>query len=110
MNNKEVVVLVAIVFLVLFVILPNVFSTGCNCGCADCVVCNGENFTSVQEFSGYENVSGTDPTSNDNKMVHPRGSKSDYESLIYDNTTGAIMSGSQFMEKNYTFTINYNRY
>jgi hypothetical protein len=31
-------------------------------------------------------------------IIHPRGSTKDYESLIYDDTTGTIMTGSQFME------------
>jgi hypothetical protein len=31
-------------------------------------------------------------------ITHPRGSTKDYESLIYDNATGAVMTGSQFME------------
>jgi hypothetical protein len=55
-----------------------------------------ENFITNQKLPG--DVQGTDPDFYGEKMVHPKGKTSDYESLIYDNTTGAIMTGSQFME------------
>lgn len=41
---------------------------------------------------------GVDPDECPHKIVHPHGSSKNYESLIYDNTTGTIMTGSQFMD------------
>lgn len=55
-----------------------------------------ENFITDQRLSS--DPVGMDPDFSGEKMLHPRGKTSDYESLIYDNTTGAIMTGSQFME------------
>ena len=53
---------------------------------------------SVDAQSPANPVSGSDPDFHGQKTVHPKGKTSDYESLIFDNTTGAIMTGSQFME------------
>lgn len=54
--------------------------------------------TSPRTSSVLNSVEGTDPDFNGQKTLHPKGKTTDYESLIFDNTTGAIMTGSQFME------------
>ncbi|AYV77422.1 MAG: hypothetical protein Dasosvirus2_18 [Dasosvirus sp.] len=69
-----------------------------------------EPFTSSQKMEGKpqhnpikpvntqgDPVSGFDPEY-DGRMIHPRGQLKNYESLIYDNTTGTISTGSQFMD------------
>jgi hypothetical protein len=63
-----------------------------------------EAFTTQQQLSTDNgsgkgtpgHVSAYDPSFTGQKIVRPMGKKSDYESLIYDSATGAIMSGSQF--------------
>jgi hypothetical protein len=49
-------------------------------------------------LSSPDNVSGYDPTDSQDGGLTPRGENKNYESLIFDNTTGSIMTGSQFME------------
>jgi hypothetical protein len=59
-----------------------------------------ENFKVLQQMDGVDTVQGNDPEEvNNEKIRHPRESLKDNESLIFDNTTGAIMTGSQFMEE-----------
>lgn len=45
-----------------------------------------------------DNLSGYDPTDSQDGSLTPRGPNKNYESLIFDNVTRSIMSGSQFME------------
>ena len=45
-----------------------------------------------------QQVIGADPYFDGLTALRPRGSTKDYESLIFDDTTGAIMTGTQFME------------
>jgi hypothetical protein len=92
MNNLEIFITVAIVLLVVFIVLPSIYNG------SDRHMCTSEEkFTAVQEM---DTVSGTDPDGSDNGSVtrRPRGDSKNFESLIYDNVTGAIMTGSQFME------------
>lgn len=53
---------------------------------------------SISSQKLIKDVEGVDPNFDDNKMIYPRASTKDYESLIFDNTTGAVMTGSQFMQ------------
>jgi hypothetical protein len=55
------------------------------------------NSTCHQNFTGMTHTEARDPHQCNNEIVHPHGSTKDYESLIYDNTTGTVMTGSQFM-------------
>jgi hypothetical protein len=48
--------------------------------------------------TNFDPVEGNDPDFVGQSTLHPRAKTSDMESLIFDNTTGAIMTGSQFME------------
>ncbi len=60
-----------------------------------------EHFTAVQETKETDKtdyISGTDPMASYENVLRPRGSSKDFESLVYDNTTGSILTGSQFME------------
>lgn len=43
-------------------------------------------------------VMGYDPSFTGQKVVRPMGKKSDYETIVYDSSTGAIMTGSQFID------------
>jgi len=92
MNNLEKFITFAIVLLVVFIVLPSIYNG------SDRRVCTSEEkFTAVQEM---DTISGTDPNGSDNGSVTRRqkGDSKNFESLIYDNVTGAIMTGSQFME------------
>lgn len=53
---------------------------------------------SISSQKLIRDIEGVDPNFDDNKMLYPRASTKDYESLIFDNTTGAVMTGSQFMQ------------
>jgi len=101
-NIAEIVLLSLVLVLALFVLLP---SDSCN------KKNSSEGFTSVQKMESsrssvnYDPVSGNDFTSgsqfgNDvnNAEASPAGDLKNFESLIYDNVTGTIMTGSQFME------------
>lgn len=90
MNNLETFILVAVVLLVVFVVLPSLYNGSDRCPCND-----NENFTASQEM---DTLSGIDPTGSDDGLVTPKGDSKNFESLIYDNVTGTIMTGSQFME------------
>lgn len=46
----------------------------------------------------YDMVNGTNPFDNMDGGLTPKGANKNYESLIYDNVTRTIMTGSQFME------------
>lgn len=90
MNNLETFILVTVVVLVLFVVLPSIYNGSTYRPCND-----KENFTATQEI---DSVRGTDPNGSDNGLISLKGDSKNFESLIYDNVTGTIMTGSQFME------------
>lgn len=86
-------VLVAII-LVAVVLLPYLFDWACACDNS-----KKENFTALQQMQTQDTVSGvSDIPLNNQQEVKPRQSQNNYESLIYDNTTGTIMTGTQFMD------------
>ena len=88
MNNIETFILMAVVLLVVCIVLQFIGN------CPDrCPYNDAEKFTATQKM---DNVSGTDPSVDG--LMTPRGHSKNFESLIYDNVTGTIMSGSQFME------------
>lgn len=96
LDKDECVILIIVAVLALLIIAPRFFNFNGSNGS------NGSNkkvesFITDQRINN-DTVSGTDPDFHGQKTVHPRGKTSDYASLIYDNTTGAIMTGSQFME------------
>jgi hypothetical protein len=55
-----------------------------------------EPFTAIQDVTGINEAA--DPLTDDTQQVLPIASANNFESLIYDNTTDCIMTGSQFME------------
>lgn len=58
-----------------------------------------EHFKTPQLMNSVDKVQDYDPEEdNSEKIKHPRASIKENETLIFDNTTGAIMTGSQFME------------
>lgn len=92
LDKDECVILIVVAVLALLIIAPRL-------KLFDSVLDNSNN--NVESFitnQRINTVSGVDPDFHGQKTVHPRGKTSDYASLIYDNTTGAIMTGSQFME------------
>lgn len=97
LDNNESVLIVVIIFLALVLLLRYLCGPlPCNDG--DDAEKNTEQFTTRQQLPEFCNVSGVDPDADPHLKTVPRRKSNDYESLIYDNTTGAIMSGSQFME------------
>lgn len=102
-NKEEAIILIVFTLVVLFVLIPYWYPShpaGSHLGSksgARSEVEGVEGFATDQRVS-TDTVSGSDPDFHGEKIIHPRGKTSDYESLIYDNTTGAIMTGSQFME------------
>ena len=100
MNNIEIIILIVVILLALFVILPSVLSyndTTC--------ISKKEGFSTDQKMM-KDNLIGTPPdvspsdypNSNENGYLIPKGDSENYESLIYDNVTRTIMTGSQFMD------------
>ena len=97
MTDKiEILVIVAFVILILLIAIPNM------CGKSyrrkSMPTQTSEPFTAVQEADKTDYISGTDPMASYENVLRPRGSSKDYESLIFDNATGTIMTGSQFMD------------
>jgi hypothetical protein len=89
-NDIYATVLLVVFIIIIGITIPLVMKYGC------VGEKNGrENFTAEQKF---QEVVAIDPEQQQERLLHPRGSMKDYESLIFDNTTGSIMSGSQFME------------
>lgn len=109
-NKEEAITLIVVLLIALLIIIPPMFNnTSCN---------TNEKFDSRQRMQGSQtsqgaqgtynvtgnvadtvmDATGTDPAFEGTKMIHPKGTTKDYESLIFDDTTGAIMTGSQFME------------
>lgn len=125
-NKEESIILIVFTLLALLIIVPRFWYSDCDgSNGASSNGSNGsngngpqtENFATDQRLSvdsnpnsrarsqkacksdtNYDPVEGTDPDFVGQATLHPRGKTSDYESLIFDNTTGAIMTGSQFME------------
>jgi hypothetical protein len=90
-DRTQTFILVAIVVIVVLLISRNFNSN----------MRRVEGFTTQQKMrvKYLDSVGGVDPADDDHeKIIHPRASLKDDESLIFDNTTGAIMTGSQFME------------
>ena len=56
-----------------------------------------EGFSAIQEMQ-VDNVSGVDPDARLDGSLIPKGAPKDYESLIFDQNTRTIMTGSEFME------------
>jgi hypothetical protein len=62
---------------------------------------NKERFTATQRMeTPYPNANGVDPAASNEQTWTPpeKTNKKNYESLIFDSTTGAIMTGTDFME------------
>lgn len=89
MNNIETVLLIVVILLVVFYCVP-VFRKS-----DDSI--KSESFTAVQQ-TGDSLTPGYNPDAPVSGSVKPKGPSQNYESLIYDNVTGTVMSGSQFME------------
>jgi hypothetical protein len=90
MNNIESLILVAIVLLVLFIVLPSIYNSGYGCK-------TKENFSPIMSEK-QDNIRGIDPDESNNGSVNQQGPSKNYESLIFDNVTGTVMTGSQFMD------------
>ena len=98
-NQTETLILVAIALLALLIIIPNLFTQPSYPHGK-----SNEGFTARQQMeidnttfnlntgSVLDRVVGNDPDSQDERILHPRASNKDYESLIYDNTTGTIIA------------------
>jgi hypothetical protein len=98
MNNVEILVLAVVILFALYVIVPS-FYTGGDTQCpSDNSSESNEQFTALQQMDNTDNVSGTDPDASTDGSLTPKGQSTNFESLIYDNVTGTIMTGSQFME------------
>ncbi len=101
MTKGETLLIAVIVILAMLFILPALFDIFAPC----------EDNKSTEAFSAHQSmdanndstvgpvtVDDTAANSSEDKYRRSKGITYDYESLIYDNTTGTIMSGSQFME------------
>jgi hypothetical protein len=106
-NKEESIVLIVFTILALLLIAPQLWYPNCYNGGQTIEQSRSkqrqskeskEPFATGEKLSVDRDVSGTDPDFHGQKTVHPKGKTSDYESLIFDNTTGAIMTGSQFMD------------
>lgn len=75
MNNLELLILVVVALIVLILVVP-----------------------SLSQKEGFGDVKGTDPNASNDGLATPMGNKKNYESVIFDNVTGTIMTGSQFMD------------
>jgi len=100
MNNLETFMLIVLVLLVVFIIIPSLCRVeyGYN---------SDEHFTAMQKMNAGTQptapsqtpmASGIDPSASDDGLIVPQGDSKNFESLIYDNVTGTIMTGSQFMD------------
>jgi len=111
MGDTEDYIVVVIILLAMVFIIPRLltcsygfFGCGCRCPCRNKQTNKSvENFGQISQNPPKEKgTQGVDPMRNDLDRPadgYPRGSTGDFESLIYDNTTGTIMTGSQFIEK-----------
>jgi len=103
-NKEESIVLIVFTILTLLLIAPQLWYPNCYNGGQTIKQSrprqSKESFATGEKLSidNDVGVSGTDPDFHGQKTVHPKGKTSDYESLIFDNTTGMIMTGSQFMD------------
>lgn len=100
MNNTETFILVAVILLVVFVVIPSITRSDCSCenknnGSESISTNSKEKFTALQEM---DSVSGVLPDAYTDGLITPQGDRKNFESLIYDNVTGTIMTGSQFMD------------
>ncbi len=104
MNNVELVILITVILLIVLAVLPMLMKY--NNHTPEPM----EYFTAVQKMnvknvpdqpgSGINDITGVDPTANINmnSSLIPQNYKKNNESLIYDNVTNTIMTGSQFMD------------
>lgn len=90
MNKVETVILIAVLLLIGIYFIPSIYESSNSTE-------TGERFTAIQN-TGETLEPGYDPDAPVSGSVKPKGPSQNYESLIYDNVTGTIMSGSQFME------------
>lgn len=126
MNNTETIVLIAVILLALFVIFHPIFTDGTTSS-AEGFTARQQMSTNDSElnletqietgdkpsnrtrtFRGQADSNGSwnylrdvnmyDPNEDMNGGLTPKGDSKNYESLIYDNVTRTIMTGSQFME------------
>jgi hypothetical protein len=104
MGIVETIAIFAVILLVLFLIVPTILAnTSSNCRARPQTPMSGsttetpEGFTAIQHMQS-DPISGTDSDAGTDGSLTPRGSSKNYESLIYDDVTRTIMSGSQFME------------
>lgn len=91
MNNVEIFILLLVVLLGVFYVIPSF----CGDNRSSCTS-EKEGFTAVQTEG--DNVSMYDPDTQMNRAATPAPNRKDFESLIYDNVTGTVMTGSEFME------------
>jgi hypothetical protein len=105
-DNRELLFLV-IIALALLIIVPQIWCPGAKKSTNDInnndrtekfIVSQKLNVGASSDRFNTDPIPGNDPDFYGQKTVHPIGKTSDYESLIFDNTTGSIMSGSQFMD------------
>lgn len=92
-------ILVVAFILVLFV-LPQVCSLSSNNEPFDKQVSRGDKNArqNCTVYRSRDTISGVDPLTDYREHVSPQGDTYNYESLIYDSTTGAVMTGTQFMK------------
>ena len=107
MNNLEIFITVIVILMVLCLITPSLYNTSCrkykyisNSDNLNDYNLNSDNsneyFSSTQEMEP-PSLGVDDYNEDDEGSIGPKWNNKDYESLIYDNETGTIMTGSQFM-------------
>src|SRR5271169_5710384 len=97
MNKLETIVLIAVLLLAVFYFIPSFYESNNSSSCPQNEAHEPESFTAIQK-TGDSYTQGYDPDAPVGGSVTPMGPSQNYESLIYDNVTGTVMSGSQFME------------
>lgn len=105
MNKTEIIILVVVVLVAAFMLYPSFKPYPKPMPSPEHEMVNdmenhndkSELFTAIQQMN--ENpVYPIDPDASTDGSLTPKGDSKNYESLIFDNVTGTIMSGSQFME------------
>lgn len=99
MPDKTETIVIIIIFIIIFfcIILPLLLDPG-TCGCHNAK----ENFITHKSLENINHDANNVVTkdqinnNNNNKTIEPI--KNNYESLIYDNITGTVMTNTQFME------------
>ena len=92
LNNTELIVLIVIGLVIVLIMIPR--KTDCN------VANKKESFATEQEMTNFNSniANGIDPMRVNEQELKPRTQFKNLESLIFDDVTGTIMTGTQFME------------